>query len=164
MSQAICAPSTGDPVVAPDKSGKNIGRRSVLAALALAPAVVAIAAPAADASTWEDPALRSRRVDAAFWRAHSRERRLYRQWMASFERMRGSPLCDAVTGNWCARHSLAEAAVMLSPVSTLPALHAKMEIVRAAEVDCEMRLDCGLTPQDVLLFDVERMVKAEYQA
>jgi len=145
-----------------------IARREALAALFVAPVALApaaaLAAPLETAPTWEDPVTTSRRVDTAFWQAHGKERRLHRHWVQSFKTMRGSPHHDKVTGNWCARHSVAETAAILAPVSTLPALFAKIQIIRDAEMDCELQLGTGLTAHDVLLFDVERMMKAEYLA
>lgn len=66
MSLAVCAPSTGDPVVTPANRAETVGRRDLLAGLALAAATTALTVPAAaavaDRSVWDRAAYEYRRL------------------------------------------------------------------------------------------------------
>ncbi len=175
MSQAVCAPSTGDICVAPGNmpiataasAGKGDGvspsRRGLLAGLMLAPALAGLMAGSSEAVEWEDPVLLSRRADAAFWNAHDKLQRLARQWTAAQQALRGSPRYDAVNGNWCARHSLAETKMMLTPVTTLPALYAKMEAAQKTEMEWAEPLLSGHSPLDHVMFDLNRIIMRGYR-
>ncbi len=158
MSQAVSAPIIGASSNAPDKIDKNIGRRALLTGLAVAPAALAL--PAVAASMEEDEVTRSLRVDAKFWAETERYRRLSDQFdtypCATFaqERERDAKVGDAM-------HA-AMVAMGGTGVHTLLALSTKMQAFREFP-ECDV---CGgqFTAFEVMLFDMERIMKAEYRA
>lgn len=176
MSQAVSAPSTGDPFLTGGKSANatdiptgNIGRqspsrRAVLAGMLLAPAAAAmptVVAAADQAEAWEDPVLQSKRVDAIFWAQRDKWMRVREAWKADDAR---AYLTDAENDRYCAEVESAEYSMMTCRIVTLPALYAKMQ---AIQEEPENKLHGGNDPTtmfDVLMWDVERLIMKEYRA
>lgn len=168
MSQAVAAPSTGEPIVTGGKSanptemsaGKSAAqspsRRALLTGLALAP--VAAAVPVAAVAAPEDSFARSYRIDAPFWVALERYRRLVDAFEArkcrTFEDERcrdaeiGKPMHEAMT------------AMGGIGVRTLPALAAKMAAFKNWP-DCDV-CDGQFTAYEVAVMDIERMMVLEF--
>lgn len=158
------------PVRADSAPANPIARRDILAAAlsvgALTLPAVTLAATSAPSAlqSWEDPVIASRRIDAEFWRAYDRQKSIYRHWMASYDRLKDHPKCDAVTDHWCNRHAEGELKVISARVTTLPALYAKLEAGRVNEMDWASPMANGFSPSDYVMFDLERMIMREYQS
>ncbi|WP_289145558.1 hypothetical protein [uncultured Sphingobium sp.] len=160
------------PLRADSVRANPIARRDMLAAAFVAsaalaaPSIAAAAAPMKSATPeWEDPATVSRRVDGDFWRAYDRQKRIYSRWMQSYAALEGSPNGDKMIDRWCNLHHEAECKMLRAPTKTLSALHAKLHSATPSEFDFNASpSDDGFSLADIVLFDIERMMKAEYQA
>lgn len=173
------------PLGADSVRANPIARRSLLGALAAAPIAASSIAMATNtgspdgvpdmnmlasirrndrADAWEDPAVVSRRIDADFWQAYDRQKRIYSQWMRCYEVMENTPSRDKVSDRWCHRHHEAECKMLCAGISTLPALYAKIHAATSSEFDFSASpSDDGFSLADLILFDIERMMKSEYR-
>ncbi|KAA9014072.1 hypothetical protein F4U94_14655 [Sphingobium limneticum] len=160
------------PLRADSARANPIARRDMLAAAllggaSLAASSVAVAAEPEqiNAPEWEDPATASRRIDVDFWRAYDRQKRIYSRWMQSYAALEGSLNGDKIIDRWCNLHHEAECKMLRAPTKTLPALHAKLHSATSSEFDFNASpSDDGFSLADIVLWDIERMMKAEYRA
>ena len=125
------------PLRADSARANIVGRRDVLAALALSqiamvPTVHAVA-PAPMASGKLLPAA-TNMADTHFWHLHAQRLKIDAAWEASLLKT-SSDMPDDEFDEWGALHHEAERAMMVAPVSTLPALRAKLAYMKSGEMD-----------------------------
>lgn len=155
------------PLRADSVRANPIARRDMLAAALLGGAVVAapaIAAAATDSTpAWEDPAIASRRIDSAFWEARDEMRTIECLWKFDFANYPDKAMPDERCDEWGDRHNEAERKMMMAKITTIPALWAKLDAIKAGEMDAHHGDDDYPAPIDLVLWDIERMMKAEYR-
>ncbi|AYO80255.1 hypothetical protein EBF16_27365 [Sphingobium yanoikuyae] len=139
----------------------------MLAAAFLGSAVVAapaIAAAATDSTpAWEDPAIASRRIDAAFWEARDEMRYVDDLWELDFQNYPGRSMPDDRLDAWGERYREAERKMMMAKITTVAALWAKLDAIKTGEMDAHHGDEDYPSPIDLVLWDIERMMKAEYR-
>lgn len=148
------------PLRADSAPANPVGRRDVLAALALSqialvPTVHAIA-PAALASGRPLPAA-TNTADAHFWRLHSQRLKVDAAWEACL-RTSSSDMSDHDFDDWGARHHEAERAMMVAPIATLPALRAKLAYMKSGELDVLEGDEHYPAPIDLVLRDMDHIL------
>lgn len=161
MSQAVCAPSTGKPFVAPHRAQENIGRRAMLTGLALVPAALTAPLAASTIPEWPDPVALSRQIDVLFWAQRDVWLSIRSDWCAADS---AGYLTDDENDAFCARLDVAEYSMMTCRILTLPALYAKMEAVREEPENRLRDKDDPTTMFDALMWDVERLIAKGYRA
>lgn len=161
-----------------------IARRALLGALAAAPIAASSIAMAANtgspdgvldmnmfasirrndrADAWEDPAIASRRIDAAFWEARDEMRTIECLWKFDLANYPDKAMPDERCDEWGERHNEAERKMMMAKITTIPALWAKLDAIKAGEMDAHQGDNDYPAPIDLVLWDIERMMKAAYR-
>ncbi|AOF96635.1 hypothetical protein BSY17_250 [Sphingobium sp. RAC03] len=148
------------PLRADSAPANPVGRRDVLAALALSqialvPTVHAIA-PAALASGRPLPAA-TNTADAHFWHLHAQRLKVDAAWEACL-RTSSSDMSDHDFDDWGARHHEAERAMMVAPIATLPALRAKLAYMKSGELDVLEGDEHYPAPIDLVLRDMDHIL------
>jgi len=149
------------PLRAESACANPIGRREAIAALALSQFATVPVARALAPSTlegWKPLPAGTEAGDANFWRLHARRLQIDADWEADFGNYPHLMMPDKVCDYWGTLHHEAERAMMAAPISTLPALRAKLAAIKSGEMDVLQGDDEYPAIIDLVLRDADRLL------